>query len=82
MQQLTAFAGLGLATYGLSLGGAIADHGSPAETEQATLAEKYGLMPAGYSFRHLDPYWEDKFMASSREWAHCNNNKVIFGKPR
>ena len=74
MQQLTAFASLALATYGLTLGGAIADHGSPAETEQATLAEKYGLMPAEFSFEHLNPYWQAKFIAPTREWAHCKNN--------
>ena len=39
MQHLAALAPLALATYGLSLGGAIADHDSPAEAEQPTLAE-------------------------------------------
>ena len=40
MQRLTfQVASLALATYGLTLGGPIADHDSPAEAEQPTLAE-------------------------------------------
>ena len=40
MQRLTAsIASLALATHGLTLGGAIADHGNPAETEQPTLSQ-------------------------------------------
>ena len=40
MQRLTfQVAGLALATHGLTLGGATADHGSPAEAEHPTLAE-------------------------------------------
>ena len=64
MQQLTAFASLALATYGLTLGGAIADHGSPAETEQAILTE----------FGSYDPHWKAKFDAFSRFYAHCKND--------
>ena len=40
MQRLTfQVAGLALATHGLTLRGATADHGSPAEAEHPTLAE-------------------------------------------
>ena len=39
MQRLATLATLALATHGLSLGGATAGHGSPAEAEQPTLAE-------------------------------------------